>query len=127
MPLFENIAKKLNTVIKKAGEKTDELIETGKIKYDVYKEEESIKRLYSQIGEKVYENFKNDVTLTAGMDGLCRKIAMHEGNISALKEKEEDIKSKAQSDSTEKAPEDVKIKDETPVAEEDKKDECCNK
>lgn len=96
MALFDDLSKKFREVVKVAGEKTDELIETGKIKYDVYKEEEAIKRLLSEIGKIVYVDFQKGVHYSSELEKLCRQIASHQESIKLLKEKEEEVKSRGQ-------------------------------
>jgi len=94
MAIFEDLSKKLKEVVKIAGEKTDELIETGKIKYDVYKEDEAIKRLFSEIGKIVYIDFQKGVNYSPELEKLCRQVVSHQESIRSLKEKEEEVRSK---------------------------------
>lgn len=94
MPIFDDVAKKLNEMLNIAGELTDELIETGKIKYDIFKEDEAIKKIHLEIGKRVYENFKEGLPYPAELDELCRKIILHEESIKNLREKEEEARSK---------------------------------
>jgi len=94
MALIDDLGRKLKEVVKIAGEKTDELIETGKIKYDVYKEDEAIKALLSEIGKVVYADFQKGVNYTPELEKICQQIASRYESIRLLKEKEEEIRSR---------------------------------
>ncbi len=113
MALFDDLSKKLKKVVKVAGEKTDELIETGKIKYDVYKEEDVIKRLFSEIGKTVYMDFLKGVNYSPELEKLCRQIASHQESIKLLKEKEEEVKSRGQDQEMQRNDEDLVTHEET--------------
>jgi len=107
MAIFEDLSKKLKEVVKVAGEKTDELIETGKIKYDIYKEDEAIKKLFSEIGRTVYIDFQKGINYSSEMEKLCRQIASHQESISLLKEKEEEVKGRGQDQEVQRSDEET--------------------
>jgi hypothetical protein len=107
MTLIDDLGRKLKEVVKTAGEKTDELIETGKIKYDIYKEDEAIRRLLSEIGKTVYVDFQKEVNHSQELDSLCRQIASHQESIRLLKEKEEEVRIRGQKQETRRVDEDL--------------------
>lgn len=113
MALIDDLGRKLKEVVKIAGEKTDELIETGKIKYDIFKEDEAIKRLFSEIGKTVFEDFQKGINYSQELEKLCQKIVSHIESIKLLKEKEEEVRSRGQWQETQKDDEDLAANKET--------------
>jgi len=123
MAIFEDLSKKLKKVVKIAGEKTDEIIETGKIKYDIYKEEEEVKRLFSEIGKTVYIDFQKGVNYSSELEKFCRQVVSHQESIRLLKEKDEEVRSKAQGKEMRRSDEDLAVHEETADSQSKKDDE----
>ena len=70
-----------------AGKKTGEVVEVGKLKYQVKQMESDIEKTYAKLGAILYESKKN----TEDYEEI---IALAISEIDALKEKQEDIEEK---------------------------------
>ena len=57
MAFLDELSNKFAEMVKRVGEKSDELIGLGKLNYEIYREEDAVKKLYGQIGEVVYRAY----------------------------------------------------------------------
>lgn len=96
MAFIDELAKRLGEVVKKVGEKSEELVELGKLNYEIFKEEDAIKRLYREIGQAVYEAYKQENNSLEAIYRLCQEIDEHRQKIESLKKQVDNIKKEAQ-------------------------------
>ncbi|MDN5277522.1 MAG: hypothetical protein PWR01_1487 [Clostridiales bacterium] len=107
MAFIDELAKRLGEVVKKVGEKSEELVELGKLNYEIFREEDTIKRLYREIGQAVYEAYKQENNSLDAIYRLCQEIDEHREKIEGLKKRVENIKKEMQEEGAqaEKQPE----------------------
>lgn len=48
MAFIDELSTKFTKMVKKIGEKSEELVGLGKLNYEIYKEEDTVKKLYSR-------------------------------------------------------------------------------
>ena len=75
-----------------AKKKANELKEISKIKYGVYDLGQDVKKLYAEIGKKVYENLRNDSTLPEDIKMKCDILEAKLAKIESLRAKESYVK-----------------------------------
>jgi uncharacterized coiled-coil DUF342 family protein len=92
MPVFDNLGKKIGNIAQSAAKKSGEMVEITKMNLSINKEEDSIKKLYAEIGEYCYERVENGAQFDDEIVSLCQQINSHKNNISSLKEKINEIK-----------------------------------
>jgi predicted nucleic acid-binding Zn-ribbon protein len=101
--MFQNFGKKIGdlaqTAAKKSGElaqtaakKSGEMVEITKLNMNITSEENSIEKLYTEIGKLYYSSIENGTELDAGVAEICQKIKAHKDNIAQIKEKINSIK-----------------------------------
>jgi hypothetical protein len=73
-------------------------VEIGKINIEIGKEEAAIKKLYSQIGQAVYQAYSTDKELGENITELCDEVSRHQSKIEELKAKAERIKSNSKTE-----------------------------
>jgi len=96
MAFIDELAKRFGDVVKKVGEKSEQLVELGKLNYELFKEEDAIKRLYREIGQAVYEAYKQENNSLNDIYRLCQEIDEHKGRIEELKKQMDSLKKEAQ-------------------------------
>lgn len=101
MAFIDELAKRFGEVVKKVGEKSEQLVELGKVNYELFKEEDAIKRLYREIGEAVYEAYKQENKSLDAIYRLCKEIDEHKEKIEGLKKQVDSLKKEAQMGYTE--------------------------
>lgn len=85
MSFFDDLSKKVGDVASTAAKKSGELVETTKINMSISKEEESITKIYTEIGKKYFE--ANSDSADSEYAGLFDTIKKHQDTINELKEK----------------------------------------
>lgn len=107
MAFIDELAKRLGEVVKKVGEKSEGLVEMGKLNYEIFKEEDTIKRLYREIGQAVYEAYKQENNSLDAIYRLCQEIDEHREKIEGLRKQVDNIKKQMQGEGAqaEKQPE----------------------
>ena len=78
-------------VAQKVAQKSSELIETSKIKYEIFDLSNDVKKLYSEIGKQVYAMMR-DSNLPEEVAMKCEIVEAKLARIDALKQKEKDLK-----------------------------------
>jgi|GEM_PF-449381 len=96
MAFIDELAKRFGDVVKKVGEKSEQLVELGKLNYELFKEEDTIRRLYREIGQAVYEAYKQENNSLNEIYRLCQEIDEHREKVESLKKQVEDLKKEAQ-------------------------------
>ncbi|HZJ57645.1 MAG TPA: hypothetical protein VFD89_05325 [Clostridia bacterium] len=93
MEFFEDLGKKVGETVKVIGDRSHQVLEIGRINIEIGKEEASIKRLYTQIGEAVYRaHTKGDETAEV-IDNLCQEIAERWNRVKEFKIRISELKS----------------------------------
>ncbi len=92
MEFFEDIGKRIGETVKVVGDKSQQLVEIGKINIEIGKEEATIKKLYSQVGEAVYKAHCGQEETAESIDNLCREINQRHERIQELKKRVEQLK-----------------------------------
>jgi DNA-directed RNA polymerase subunit RPC12/RpoP len=87
MALFDNLGKKIGDLATTTAKKSGEMIEVTKINLNINTEEDSIKKLYSEIGNYCYELFQQGPFQDGRINDLCSQIKTHKDKIQELKEK----------------------------------------
>lgn len=87
MAFFRELGEKVGKAAQTAAKKSNELVETTKVNMSINSEEEKIQKLFKQIGELIFEDFKNNTDTGENVVDLCKQIVTHEQAIKELKEK----------------------------------------
>lgn len=85
MSLLDDLGKKVNKAAKVVGEKSGELMETGKLKVDLEKTEHELNKLYKELGFKAYTNYKDSSVSQEELQELLVKIDEINARIETLK------------------------------------------
>ena len=94
MEFLEQVKQTAAEVAQKVAQKSTELVEVSKIKYEIYDLNNDIKKLYSEIGKQVYAVMEsNDLPEEIAMK--CEIIQAKLAKIDALKQKEKNLKHQA--------------------------------
>jgi prefoldin subunit 5 len=96
MAFIDELGKKFTEVVKKVGEKSEELMGVGKLNYEIYKEQDIVKRLYKDIGEAVYEAYSKEDNSLNAVYKLCQEIDKHRQKIEHLSQQIESLKAETQ-------------------------------
>ena len=92
MAFLDELSRKFTETIKRVGEKSEELVGLGKLNYEIYREEDNIRKLYGKIGEAVYEAYSKENSSINAIYNLCRQIDDRRERIEELKRQVEEIK-----------------------------------
>lgn len=92
MSFFENLGKKVGEAAQAAARKSSEIVEVTKLNASINAEEDTIQKLYSEIGKKVFENFEQTGTADELVKEACEQLVSHRENIKNLKEKIAEVK-----------------------------------
>lgn len=87
MAFLGGFGEKVSKAAQAAAKKSNELVEITKINMSISGEEDKIQKVYKQIGQYVFDNFKDNSDADENIAGLCQQIMSHQKNISDLKEK----------------------------------------
>jgi small-conductance mechanosensitive channel len=85
--LAQTAAKKSGEIAQTAAKKSGEVVETTKLNMSINGEEESIRKLYAEIGKLYFESVNNNTPIDSVAEELCDKIKEHQENIDEYKEK----------------------------------------
>lgn len=93
MDLFKNLGEKAKSTAKTVGEKSSDLVETGKLKMEVSQLEGDIRRLKTDIGNLFYNAYINmgDASQNEEIITLCEEIKSKYEAIEDLKYKIDNI------------------------------------
>ena len=91
MDFLDQVKKTAADVAQKVSQKSGELVEISKIKYEVYDLNSDIKKLYTEIGKNVYALMRRD-ELPEEVSMKCEIIEAKLAKIEALKRKEKNLK-----------------------------------
>ena len=94
MAFLDELSNKFAEMVKRVGEKSDELIGLGKLNYEIYREEDAVKKLYGQIGEVVYRAYSQENSSINAIFNICKEIDNRKAKIVYLKRQVEDFMEK---------------------------------
>ncbi len=92
MSFFNNFGKKIEDATKTAAKKSNELVEMTKINVEIKSEEDKIKKIYTDIGEKVCENYNVDDEIFDGFEELYNRVQDSKAKIHKLNDRALEIK-----------------------------------
>ncbi|MFY9279492.1 MAG: hypothetical protein WBI74_03420 [Caldicoprobacterales bacterium] len=94
MDFLDDLGKKIGETVKVVGDKSQQIVEIGKINIEIGKEEAAVKKLYTKIGEAVYRAHLGEET-AENIENLCQEVTQRLQRIEELKEKINELKSQA--------------------------------
>lgn len=93
MSLLKNLGDKAKSTAKIVGNKSQDLVEVGKIKVQITQLESDIKKLKSEIGEVVYNTYEKGLEGSSEeVNALCEKVLLKFTEIEEIKVKMEEVK-----------------------------------
>lgn len=92
MAFFDNLGKKVGEAAQSAAKKSNEFIEINKLNSSINAEEDTIKKLFIQIGHNAYDNYCSNTEDPSNNISLFEEIRAHEQTIKTLRMKIVDIK-----------------------------------
>lgn len=92
MSLLKNLGDKAASTAKKVGNKSSDLVETGRFKMQISQIEGDIKKIKGEIGEVVYDAYKNGLDLPIDeISKLCTSAKEKDSEIEEIKAKIEEV------------------------------------
>jgi len=85
MKFLNDLGKTLEDVAKQVEEKSTELLETGKLNIEIFKQEDAIKRIYRKIGEQISLDYENGARFGEQINLLCNEIQDRKKKVEELK------------------------------------------
>lgn len=92
MDFLENVKNVVESAAQTVVKKSGEVAQYSKIKYSMYDTSNSIKNLYSQIGEEVYKSYKDNTPLSEDIKDMCGEIDKLNEHLDAFSEQLSGIK-----------------------------------
>ncbi len=92
MAFFDDLSRKAKEAAQGVAKKSGELVEVTKLNVSISSEEDKIKKIYAQIGKKIYESYRSDSSNAGVFTQECEKIDEYNKNIEEMKNKILDIK-----------------------------------
>lgn len=92
MAMFDNFGKKIGDLAQNAAKRSGEMVEVTKLNISIKSEEDSIDKLYDEIGKYCYVRYEAGNENDSSLIDLCDKIKDHKEKINSLKEKINEIK-----------------------------------
>lgn len=87
MAFLSGLGEKVGKAAQAAAKKSNEIVEITKINMNISSEEEKIQKIFKQIGELVFDDFKNNTDTGESVVALCQQVVTHQQTIKELKEK----------------------------------------
>lgn len=91
---FDELGDTITKATKDLGKKANEFYETQKIRGRISSEEHMIRKLKCDIGNLIYEKYKDGEMPEEALKGFCEEISQHEQIIKGYKETAADMKGK---------------------------------
>lgn len=95
MGFFESFGSKVQSGAKKAANKSQDMIEVGKLKHKINENEKLIKSKYMDIGKYLYSKYLQGEEVPEEVQGFVDIITLKMKDIDSLKHKIDDIKEKS--------------------------------
>ncbi len=93
MEFLDNLGKTFSEVARQVEAKSEELIETGRLNIEIFKEEDAIRRLNRKIGELIYSHYIRKEDYGGKADELCAEICERKKKIKGLRARIKEIRS----------------------------------
>ncbi len=87
MEFKENVKKAVTDTAQTVMKKTGEFVENSKTKYSIFDLNNEIERVYKEIGEKIYQGYKNDEDISEFVKEKCAEIDELSKKVDILKQK----------------------------------------
>lgn len=91
MDFMEQIKQTATDVAQSVAQKSNELVERSKIKYELHELTGDVKKLYEEIGKLVYEDLRTEALLTEDIQIKCEIIEAKLARIEVLRKKEKQL------------------------------------
>jgi hypothetical protein len=111
MSSFKTFQRKAGHMMGNAVQKGSDLMETGKTRLGIGKEERAVDELFYKIGEAVYENCKKNGVTPEYIAPACKEVDEHRARIEDLKSKLEDGQEDADAEEDKEVVIDISIDD----------------
>lgn len=93
MSVFSSVSKKVSNTAKSAAKKSGDMIEISKLNKLIDAEEESIRKIWQEIGKVVYTDYKAGEEIPLSAKAFCDGIRISEKKIDYMKLKILELKS----------------------------------
>ncbi len=90
MDFLSNMQKFLTNTTEIVVQKTGELVETSKVKYSIFDIRNDIEKICTEIGEKIYEGYRNEENVAEFIEEKCLEIDKLNEKMELLKKKLQD-------------------------------------
>ena len=92
MDIFHDLGKTIEKVARQVGEKSEEVLESGKLNIEILKQEDAIRKLNRKIGEHVSAQYSKGQTFDEHTNALCLEIEEKKKKIEELRVKLGELK-----------------------------------
>jgi hypothetical protein len=86
-PDFNKIKDSISNGLEKLSNKSEDFLETSKIKYKIHSEENSMEELYKDMGRELYTIFKTSHYIDDSLLDYCNALKKIENRIKTLEKK----------------------------------------
>lgn len=93
--IFDNIGRAISDAADVVGRKTGELVETTRLKNQVYGLEREIKKDFADLGKIIYERYVSTGTMEEDLLPICEEIAQKEILLDEYKREIDDLKNES--------------------------------
>ncbi|NLU37150.1 MAG: hypothetical protein GXX01_09090 [Clostridiales bacterium] len=92
MDFINDLGKTLGQAARQLGEKSEELLEAGKINIEIFKQQDAVRKLQRRIGEQVSARYYEGQRYDEQINALCAEIQARNKSIDELKQKLSDLR-----------------------------------
>jgi hypothetical protein len=85
--VLDNITKKVTDTAKAAAKKSGNVVEVTKLNMNISAEEEKVRKIYTDMGKQLYEDYTEGKIVGEKLLGYCEKIDEIIGNIDGMRGK----------------------------------------
>ncbi|MGI6141885.1 MAG: hypothetical protein ACOYEH_09190, partial [Caldicoprobacterales bacterium] len=90
--IFQDLGRTIEQVARQVGEKSEEVWEAGKLKIEIFKQEDAIRKLYRKIGEQVSAQYSKGQQYDERTNEFCAEIQERKKKIEQYKAKLGDLR-----------------------------------
>lgn len=87
MSVLDNFTKKVTDTAKAAAKKSGSVVEVTRLNMNIGTEEEKVRKIYSDMGKQLYEDYTEGKIVGEKLLGFCEKIDEIIGGIDGMREK----------------------------------------
>jgi hypothetical protein len=87
MSVLDNITKRVTDTAKAAAKKSGGVVEVTKLNMSIGSDEEKVRKLYSEMGKIVYDEYGEGEEISDTLKEYCEKIDLIHNNIEEMKQK----------------------------------------